>query len=73
MFDLWSLLAIVFFAVLASLLWSYGLKILVKVIKLVVVGVIKVIYLTLCLLFRRKKKAADITAEVDRKEKETVK
>lgn len=64
--SLLGIVAIFLFAVLSALLWSYGLEIFTKCVKLILVGIFKVFKL---ILFGRKKKTEEVTEEDKIKEK----
>lgn len=67
--SLLEIAVILLFAVLSALLWSYGLEIFKKCVKLIVLGIFKVIKL---ILFGRKKKTEkEKTAEADKVKEKT--
>ena len=67
--SLFGIAAIFLFAVLSALLWSYGLQIFTKCVKVIVVGIFKVIVL---ILFGRKKKVDEQkAAEADKNKEKT--
>jgi len=68
--SLLGIAAVFFFAVLSALFWSYGLQMFTKCVKLILVGIFKVIKL---ILFGGQKKATDETTvgEVDKAKEKT--
>ena len=68
--SLLGIVAVFFFAVLSALLWSYGLQMFTKCVKLILVGIFKVIK---SILFGGQKKITDETTvgEVDKVKEKT--
>ena len=66
--SLFSVVAVFFFAVLSGLLWSYGLQIITRTIKLLIVAIIKV---TAVIVFGRKKNIKETVVEADKKKGKT--
>jgi len=66
--SLVGLVAIFIFAILSALLWSYGLEIVTKCVKFILLTIFKVIKL---ILFGRKKNTEEAVTEADKNKEKT--